>query len=114
MPRLKNRPPKYYLHKRSGSAVVRINGREVYLGKYGSPESHERYAEALAEWKESLQPEPATPETAFDKLAKRVTVVSLRERKEAGHPLTINELIIVSIKRARDYYRKDGKLTSRS
>lgn len=41
----------------------------------------------------------------------RVTVVSLRDRKKAGHLLTINELVIVSIKHARDYYRKNGKLT---
>ena len=111
MPRLKNQPPKYYLHKRSGSAVVRINGREVYLGKYGSPESHERYAKAIVDWRDSLEPEPATPEEAFDKLSKRVTVVSLRERRKAGHLLTINELVIVSVKHARDYYRKNGKVT---
>ncbi len=47
MPRLLHQPPKYWLHKQSGQAAVTINGRRVYLGKYGSPKSHQRYEEAL-------------------------------------------------------------------
>jgi integrase len=45
-----SRPPKYSLHKASGQAVVRLNSRDIYLGKHGSPESHERYAQILAQW----------------------------------------------------------------
>ena len=33
--------PSYCRHKASGRAVVRLGGRDVYLGEYGSPESHE-------------------------------------------------------------------------
>lgn len=40
--------PKYLRHKASGQAVVRIDGRDVYLGVYGSPESRKRYAEEIA------------------------------------------------------------------
>ena len=43
MPRLKNKLPSYCLHKASGQAVVWFGGREHYLGKYGSPESHAAY-----------------------------------------------------------------------
>ena len=43
-------PPSYRLHKGRGSAVVTIDGRNRYLGPYGSPESHEEYARLLAEW----------------------------------------------------------------
>ena len=111
MPRLSKRPPKYCHHKNTGHARVWIGGKAIFLGKYGSPESLERYEKIIAKWRESLKPEPESPESAFDKLAKRVTVVSLRERKRAGHPLTINELIVVSIKHARDYYRKNDKVT---
>ena len=32
--------PSYGRHKASGQAVVCINGRDVYLGKYGTPESY--------------------------------------------------------------------------
>jgi hypothetical protein len=30
--------PKYRLHRPTGLAVVRLSGRDVYLGAYGSPE----------------------------------------------------------------------------
>lgn len=33
-------PPVYCLHKASGKAVVQINRQDLYLGPYGSPESH--------------------------------------------------------------------------
>ena len=39
MPPLKGKVPSYCLHKRSGRAVVRLNGKDHYLGEYGSPES---------------------------------------------------------------------------
>ena len=37
--------PAYCRHKPSKSAYVRINGRQIYLGPYGSPES--RTAQAV-------------------------------------------------------------------
>ena len=43
------RTPSYRLHKTSGRAVVTIDGREIYLGKYGSAESRERYGRLIAE-----------------------------------------------------------------
>jgi hypothetical protein len=41
--------PGYLRHKASGKAVVRIQGRDYYLGKYGSPESKEKYYRLMAE-----------------------------------------------------------------
>ena len=35
--------PSYLLHKPSGQARIRIDGRDIYLGKYGSPESRAAY-----------------------------------------------------------------------
>jgi superfamily I DNA and RNA helicase len=49
MPRT-NRPPTYRYHKARNCAVVTIDGRNRYLGSYGSPESHEAYARLIAEW----------------------------------------------------------------
>jgi len=47
MPILKNRPPKY---QRSGKyAVVYHNGKRIYLGDYGSPESQVAYSRFVAE-----------------------------------------------------------------
>lgn len=44
------RAPAYCLHKASGRAVVRLSGRDFYLGEHGSPESHERYAQLVSKW----------------------------------------------------------------
>ena len=51
MSRRARKVPSYCLHKASGKAVVRLDGRDVYLGKHGSPESHEKYERAIAEWR---------------------------------------------------------------
>lgn len=40
---------KYRHYKPKDLAVVRIDGRDHYLGRYNSPESHERYHHLLAE-----------------------------------------------------------------
>lgn len=45
----RNGIPKYGYHKGSGQARVLIGGRHIYLGRYGSPESREAYARAIAE-----------------------------------------------------------------
>ncbi|MBN2375292.1 MAG: hypothetical protein JXD22_02735 [Sedimentisphaerales bacterium] len=44
------RIPSYRLRKPSGLAVVRLNGRDFYLGKHGSPESRNKYEQLVAEW----------------------------------------------------------------
>jgi len=47
MPKLKNRPPEY---RQSGKyAVVYHHGKRIYLGDYGSPESHAAYSRFVAE-----------------------------------------------------------------
>jgi len=42
--------PSYRLHKARGLAVVTLNGRDVYLGPYGSVESKAAYDRTVAEW----------------------------------------------------------------
>ncbi len=46
----RERLPAYCLHKASGQAVVRIDGKDIYLGKYGTPASRIRYDRVIAEW----------------------------------------------------------------
>lgn len=41
--------PKYRHHKATGRAVVRLDGRDFYLGRFGSPESREAYARMLSD-----------------------------------------------------------------
>jgi integrase len=44
------RLPKYRLHKASGQAVVTLRGRDVYLGEFNTPASHEKYQATIAEF----------------------------------------------------------------
>lgn len=50
MPRLKNTPPTYRLHKLSGRAIVTFDGRDHHLGKFGSREGQARFQQLLAGW----------------------------------------------------------------
>jgi hypothetical protein len=50
MPILARRTPSYRLHKARGCAVVTIDGKNHYLGPYGSPESCKQYETLIAEW----------------------------------------------------------------
>jgi hypothetical protein len=42
--------PKYRHYKPKDLAVVRLDGRDIYLGKYNSPQSREKYHRTIAEW----------------------------------------------------------------
>jgi integrase len=47
------RIPSYRLHKPTNQAVVTIRGRDVYLGKFGTPESKQRYKDEIAKMLDS-------------------------------------------------------------
>jgi hypothetical protein len=44
------RIPKCRHFKPKNLAVVRIEGRDYYLGEYDSPERHEAYRRVIAKW----------------------------------------------------------------
>jgi integrase len=97
MPTLIHKPPKYSLHKPSGQAKVRYNGQTVYLGKYGSKESHDRYAafiQQIPKRKEGvIYAAPTKPETGD---------------QEASAPLLVGELVLQFFEHAKVYYRCNG------
>ena len=49
MPGRPRKLPSYCHHKASGQAVVRIDGKDRYLGPYGSPASYEKYHRLISE-----------------------------------------------------------------
>ena len=49
MPR-KRRTPQYCLHRSTGRAYTRIEGRWINLGKHGTPESQGKYHRLISEW----------------------------------------------------------------
>ncbi len=50
MPASSLRTPSYRHHRSSGQAVVTVDGRDIYLGKFGMAESRAEYDRLLAEW----------------------------------------------------------------
>ena len=92
--RIEPRIPSYRLHKPTGRAVVRLNGRDVYLGKHGTSESQIAYKRVISEWLANccqLPPKDMNPRIS---------------------DLTINEIGLPYWKFAQQYYRKRGRPTS--
>lgn len=79
--------PAYQLHKATGQAKVRIDGKDHYLGVHGTATSRERYDELITDW------------LASHSNPKRLT-------------LTVGELVLMYLKHAREHYRKAGETTS--
>ena len=90
MPRLVNLTPKYRRHRHSGQAIVTFNGRDHYLGPYGTKASRAEYDRLIAEW---LAVGRRPPESI------------------AGNPATIVELAAAYWGFAQGYYRKNGQPT---
>src|SRR5262249_19041474 len=90
------RLPKYRHYKPKGLAVVRIDGRDVYLGKFNSAESREKYRRVIAEW-----------------LALGEPVRAIRPHPDSPAGPTIGELILAFWPRfAEGHYRRpDGRPT---
>lgn len=84
MPKTK---PTYLLHKPTGQARVRIDGRDIYLGEYGSRASRERYDDLVADW-------------------------FARNGDLKSYVLEVDDLVLLFLEHAREHYRKDGRLTS--
>ena len=88
----KTRVPSYRLHKPTGLAVVRLTGRDFYLGRYGSPESHDRYNRLIAEW-----------------LANQHQIAHQGRPSGDVSDITINELILAYWQHVEQYYVKNGR-----
>ena len=83
MPR---KTPKYALHKATGQARVRLNGKSYYLGKYDTEESRLKYEVLIGRW--------------------------LANQELDASSLCCSRLALLYLDYARGYYVKDGKETS--
>ncbi|MEQ8790065.1 MAG: site-specific integrase [Pirellulaceae bacterium] len=82
------RKPSYLLHKPTGQARVRIDGKDHYLGPHDSPESRERYEALVTQW-------------------------LLRNGDTTQYTLSVDDLALLYIEFASSYYRKpNGEPTS--
>src|SRR5262245_41766442 len=87
----RSRVPHYGLHRPTGQARVIIAGRQHYLGKYGSPESWEKYHRLIAERLNQPTVLEVAPASVGD--------------------LMVVELIAAYWQFAEGYYVKDGRPT---
>lgn len=83
------RVPSYRRHKPSGQAVVTLNGKDVYLGKWNTKASRAEYDRLIREW-----------------------LAAGRHLPHPEHDLTVAELALSYLKHAKQYYRKDGRPTA--
>ena len=114
MPRLFHRPPKYGLHKSTKQAIVCHQGKLIFLGPYGSEKSHRRYQEFLDEWyvwRHQQARSQKKKATQADRVEETVTSQFLRMKQRQGLVVTIDELIYVYRRHAREYYVKNGEVT---
>jgi len=86
------RIPSYRVHSPSGQAVVTLDGKDHYLGRFGTEESKANYERLVGEY--------------------LVHGRQLPEEKEATEGPTINELVLAYWEEAQTYYQRDGKPTS--
>ena len=86
MPRI----PKYRLHKASGQALVAIDGKRIYLGKYGTAASREKYRRLVAEWLTETSPTPADANAPC--------------KASSASDISINEMILAYWHYAEGYY----------
>lgn len=80
--------PKYSLHKATGQALVRLDGRAHYLGQHGTDVSRQKYDQLIAGWLSG-------------------------NRSAAPSQLTVARLCLKYVnEHARGYYVKNGRNTS--
>ena len=82
--------PKYALHRASGQARVLVNGKHIYLGKFGSVESQQKCADIIT------------------KLASE-SLAAISDLPSGQFPdLTIDDLLLRYLQFARSYYCEAG------
>ncbi len=87
--------PKYSHYKLKNFAVVRLDGKDHYLGKYESEDSRDKYRRVVAEWLAAGPSASCGPQVG----------------SPAPSELTVNELILAYARFVDGYYIKDGRPT---
>jgi hypothetical protein len=88
MPARRSTISKFRHHKATGQALVVIDGKSIYLGKYDTAEARERYDRVVAEW-----------------------LCNGRCAARDVRGLTVAEAILAYWEFAQSYYRKNGQPT---
>jgi integrase len=84
--------PSYRLYKRTGQAVVTLNGKDHYLGEYGSLSSKQKYKRLIDAWLARQEHARSTVEALLPPSVVTVTV-------------SVNEVILAYVRHAEAYYK---------
>ncbi len=108
MPKLSKALPTYRKHKPTGRAVVTLNGRDYYLGLYGSKVSKLEYDRLIGEWlqrgRRPAAAEPADESLTVVVLCARYLRFALEYYCKDGQPTRTVAGIKCAIKYLRDWY----------
>jgi integrase len=85
------RVPSYSFHKGTGQAFVKLAGKFVYLGLYGTEESQRKYEQVIGEYLSNG----------------RQGRIEVHEKSD----LTVGQLFACYLEHCRDYYQRDGEPT---
>ncbi len=94
--------PTYGLHKPTGQARCYVNGKTVYLGKYGSEESRIRFGETVGK---------LVSGQILDPIARTKSGRNTCGESDDPGP-SVAELCVVFLTHAETHYLKEGKQTS--
>ena len=118
MPRLKNQPPAYRLHKPSGQAVITFQGKQHYLGRHGSKASNTAYQKFVDLWNRDRAAEEKRERAEVERKrqlellgAAPSTALELRDRFKSGDEVYVVELAKTYCDFSDTYYRKNGTRT---
>jgi hypothetical protein len=103
--RRRSAPPGMLRHA-SGQARVILDGETVYLGKFGTPEAHARYAEVVQRWRAGQPVRESRPRTVVEAARSVAEVVLLYDKwmdetraySKGGKPTTQRGLIRVALR----------------
>ena len=84
--------PKYCHHKGTGQAYVKLGGKFVYLGAWGSKKSRQKYETTIGEYLSRGRQSPA--------------------KVPLGKPgVAVGTLYAIYLEHCREYYQRNGKPT---
>jgi len=103
---MSKRIPSYRLHKPTGQAVVTISGRDIYMGRHGSPESKVLYAKLIAEWDAHGRALPTgkDDDPSINEIIVRYTDHCSNYYVKNGHPTSEVGTIRMSLKPLQELY----------
>ncbi|MFO1006977.1 MAG: tyrosine-type recombinase/integrase [Planctomycetaceae bacterium] len=95
--------PAYLLHKPTGQARCRIDGKDHYLGLFGSDESRVRYGQLIAQLAGGVPVDP---------MARSKRSGGATDDPDADPGPTVGELCLAFMRYAESHYVKNGEMTS--